>query len=213
MNDNKTNFEENGKNVYRATSNLNTAIENPQINMNSAVGVNIKDVDSSNFANDGTFSGEENYNMPNALDNNISNDFNNHDSNMVANNSSFEESKMKDNDFNFQDNLGQNLSNNYTSPQINNSSFIKNDDSSSSVDSNTFRDNFNTETNYVATSGNEHVVYEPTMKEKKKRSVSFTITRELKVILFIIFILLIFILVIPYIYDFFKELQLVITTR
>lgn len=31
--------------TYHATTNLNTAIENPQINMNSVVGVNIKNVD------------------------------------------------------------------------------------------------------------------------------------------------------------------------
>ena len=51
MNDNdlKNNTQEN--NTYHATSNLNTAIENPQINMNSAVGVNIKSVASDNIAN------------------------------------------------------------------------------------------------------------------------------------------------------------------
>ena len=49
MNDNEIKYTQDDKNVYRATSNLNTAIENPQVNINSAVGVNIKNA---NYSND-----------------------------------------------------------------------------------------------------------------------------------------------------------------
>ena len=65
---------------------------------------------------------------------------------------------------------------------------------------------------YVSTS-NEQSVYQPTMQDKKKKGISFNVTRELKVTLFIVFILLLFVLVIPYIYDFFRELLLGISTR
>ena len=50
--------------TYRATTNLNIDMENPQINVNSVVGVNIKDDDNSNFNNDSFSNGnmnQENY--------------------------------------------------------------------------------------------------------------------------------------------------------
>ena len=37
---------------YRASSNLTTAIEKPQINLNSATGVNMKDLGYRNYASD-----------------------------------------------------------------------------------------------------------------------------------------------------------------
>ena len=64
----------------------------------------------------------------------------------------------------------------------------------------------------VSVTQTEDVKYKPTMKEKKKRGFGSQVSKEFKVMVFIIFILLLFLLVIPYIYDFFSNLQLVITT-
>ena len=55
------------------------------------------------------------------------------------------------------------------------------------------------------------VSYAPVMDKNKTSQNKITISRELKVTIFIVFILVVFVLLMPYIYDFFKELQLVIT--
>ena len=44
MNDNNFNGDDTKVNPYKATSNLNTALENPQINVNSVTGINVKDL-------------------------------------------------------------------------------------------------------------------------------------------------------------------------
>lgn len=147
--------------TYRATTNLNTAIENPQINMNSAVGINIKDVGPNNLAND-----------------RFSND------NMV--NTSF--------------------SNNIVSTDINNTY----DQTSYTTENQFITNTTSVGGNYsqdVTPSFHEEVSYEPTMEEKKEKNNRFVIPRDFKIMLFIVFILFIFILVMPYIYDFFRNFQ------
>ena len=142
MNDNNFNGNETKVNPYKATSNLNTAMENPQINVNSVTGINVKDLGQNNYANDVQ---EE---KPEFL-NNLYN----------SNQTNTEDSKIESNSQNF--------------------------------------------SNYS---------YEPVMAEKKVKQENFLSSilhsREFKVIIFIIFILCIFVMLMPYIYNFFKALEL-----
>ena len=52
MNDNNFNGDDTKVNPYKATSNLNTALENPQINVNSVTGINVKDLGQNNYASE-----------------------------------------------------------------------------------------------------------------------------------------------------------------
>lgn len=163
MNDNDLRNDIKSENTYHATTNLNTAIENPQVNINSAMGVNIQNTDNGMVSN--------------------------------LNNNDF----LETNQFS-EDNNIQNYVDNQN--QDNNLQFIPNEDnkqSFSSSDDSSF-------------TSNGQVSYEPIFQEKKKPSTGIVVSRELKVMIFIVFVLFLFILVIPYIYDFFKGLQLVITS-
>lgn len=163
MNDNDLRNDIKSENTYHATTNLNTAIENPQVNINSAMGVNIQNTDNGMVSN--------------------------------LNNNDF----LETNQFS-EDNNIQNYVDNQN--QENNLQFIPNEDnkqSFSSSDDSSF-------------TSNGQVSYEPIFQEKKKPSTGIVVSRELKVMIFIVFVLFLFILVIPYIYDFFKGLQLVITS-
>ena len=199
MNDNELMNNSNNQTVgtYRATSNLNTAIENPQINIGSAVGVNIQDVHNDDIST-----------LSNDYQNNTlsSNDFNN-------------STLMSDNLNNNQNNTNNLNVNSYTQSVSNNvqnydnsgeqvdqavTSFINSNNASNSV--NSYENNDNT---FVTNSAK--VVYEPTLEEKKMAGYKFSIPKELKVMFFIVFVLFIFIMAIPGIYDFFKELGLVVS--
>ena len=163
MNDNDLRNDIKSENTYHATTNLNTAIENPQVNINSAMGVNIQNTDNDMVSN--------------------------------LNNNDF----LETNQFS-EDNNIQNYVDNQN--QENNLQFIPNEDnkqSFSSSDDSSF-------------TSNGQVSYEPIFQEKNKPSTGIVVSRELKVMIFIVFVLFLFILVIPYIYDFFKGLQLVITS-
>ena len=178
MNENNLMNDSQKKNTYHATTNLNTAIENPQINIDSVVGVNIKDVESSNLV--------DNYNS-------------NDDIEVIMNNSSFDSnipnsSFQNENKFQQMDSYFESLNKKEEQP----SQFVPN----TSVN----------ETDFVSNSENDNIVYEPTMKEKKRHDKKFQISREFKVMIFIVFILFIFILLVPYIYDFFKQLELMVST-
>ena len=72
--------------------------------------------------------------------------------------------------------------------------------------------NYNYSDEQVDSSNNNSSVYEPVMEQNKNSNGKITIPREFKIALFIIFILLIFIALMPYIYDFFKDLELIITS-
>lgn len=213
MNDSDLKFDSKKDNTYHATTNLNTAIENPQINMNSAMGVNIQNTEEdihSSFMNntsdyDNNLVNNSNYNTSqNVIDNNINNynvDQNQFNSSFTLNNSQVDNSQA------FSTNtISDGMTNGPDMDNINNSyqsQFIPNTNNDVSYGNETFSDD-----NKI----NRHVSYEPTLKEKKKRGSGFEVSKEFKVMLFIVFILFLFILVIPYVYDFFKDLQLVITS-
>lgn len=167
------------KNTYHATSNLNTAIENPQINMNSVVGVNIKNVD------------------PNSVNlSNVSNDnYSPYQEENLVNNNEFENTSTKPLDLNsefYDQNVSNQNVNAVYQPEKVTSQFIPTP----------------SEMNYEPIVGNDNVSYEPTMQEKKRRDKKFRVSREFKMILFIVFILFIFLLIMPYIYDFMQKLFL-----
>ncbi len=151
MNENEMN-NGNGQNTYHATTNLNVDIENPQMQVNSAVGMNIQ---------------------------------NSRPSTSASANSSYPD---------------YHASSNFDSGNYENQSFNQ--------DMNSFSNNHSIDANvYSSEVQPTHVEYKPIITEQKKRK-SFQIPGEVKVTAFIIFILLIFVLLIPYIYDFFKGLQL-----
>ena len=135
FNDNQGTQSDSGS--YHATTNLNTAIENPQYDVNNAMGMNIN-------------------------------------------------------------NAGIDYGYPTNDTDMNNNQFIPD----SSVTYN-YNDDYS---NSDSTS-----VYEPVMEQNKNSNGKITIPREFQIALFIIFILLIFIVFMPYIYDFFKDLELIIT--
>lgn len=166
MNDNNlanNSFNNNNNNTYHATSNLNTAIENPQINVSSATGVNIKDSGYNNYAE----------NNINNNSNFLNNNFNQTTNDIPQSNSSDIQNKY----------IPTNNDNNY---------------------------NYNSYSNQ----NTENYSYEPVMKEKKKEknALSSTIhSKEFKIMAAIVFILVLFLLLMPYIYDFFRELSMNMT--
>jgi len=182
MNDNELNNNSSNVNTYRAMSNLNTAIENPQINMNSAMGVNIKDVNNSSSF------GINSNGMPTQ---------------------SFENNQFVQMN-NGNDNLGMGM--NPVGGEV--QDFNSNIDSSfiASTGENQFIPtnvgNVQIEEPVATSVAEPQVMYQPVMEQKKKKSNGITIPKELMVMLFIVFILFVFILVMPYFYDFFRELQM-----
>ena len=104
MNDNNLNNNSNKVNTYRATSNLNTAIENPQINVNSATGINIKNSNNNYYADaKQTDSKFLNNDIPNSTKTNIDNYLNNDNNEFVINKNS---KGIKTGDIGFIDNKG-----------------------------------------------------------------------------------------------------------
>lgn len=154
MNDNNINNNSNKVGTYRATSNLNTAIENPQINVNSATGINIKNSNNNNYA-----------------------DFKQNDSTFLNNNIENTTDKVVENYLNSENNI------------------------------NDFNSNYQVPKSYS---------YEPVMQKKQRaneNALSNLIhSKEFKTLVFIIFILVLFILLMPYIYDFFRNLRMSMAT-
>lgn len=184
MNDNDLRYEfdnndTNNDNTYRARTNLNTAIENPDVNINSVMGVNIQNIDASNSQN----------NLEQSL---INNDIN---TQVYTNSQSFMNNNNVDLNINNKNQyqaqfIEDSVSNNNINPNM---SFDSYDDISST-------DNLDS-----------NVRYEPTLKTKKKPSSEVVIAKEIKAMFVIVLVLLLFIFVVPYIYDFFREMDLVIT--
>lgn len=168
MNDNNLN-----NNVkYKATSNLNTAIENPEINVNNATDVNVQGLENNNyFLNNNQ---EEDNELINNYNENIDNNLNNINSN----------SNQED----------------YNNYATNNN--IANDTNAEK----------NIENNYI-TNNNTNYTYEPTLSKKKIGKENFVSnllhSQEFKALIFIVLILCIFLLVMPYIYDFIKGISLI----
>ena len=151
---NDTNLNKNSENpnnnTYHATTNLNTAIENPEINMGSVTGINIADNNNSNIQNNNSF-----------------------------------------------DNLNVNPKAPNQNYQINNNQLQTPNFSDYSSE---YETNF-----YNTNDDNQHYSYEPIIQEKKNNanSISNIIhSKEAKLMVFILLILIIFLLIIPYIYDF-----------
>lgn len=200
MNENEIKNKNN--NTYRATTNLNIDMENPQIHMNSAVGMNIKEPSQtqsfsqeySSPSNTGYDDFYKDYsNVPSKVQNNNSNNNQTNPSDSYGVNHNF--SNMNSNNQWMNSEITENTTN-LENKNYQNTQFISNQDLNN---------------NYVPTNDySSEVHYEPTMEEKKRRE-GFTIPTEVKVTGFIVFILLIFILLMPYIYDFFKNLQLSLT--
>ncbi|MBQ8681848.1 MAG: hypothetical protein IJ509_02950 [Bacilli bacterium] len=192
MNDNDLMRNSDSQNTYHATSNLNTAIENPQVNINSAMGVNLQN-------------GDSNYNVNQDLVNNVANFNNGYDINQNQFSSNFNTNQY-DTSQNFNvvnDEVGTSQYGNVGS----HSQFIPNTNDTIGNDVSLY--------NNEDFSNNEHldnVKYEPTMVEKKKPDSGFKLSKEFKIMMVIVFILILFVLVMPYVYDFFKELELVITS-
>jgi len=185
MNDNDLINNSSMENKYKATRNLNTEIENPQINISSAVGLNIKDTLNNNIPTNNTINNYFNENL--------------NQNNNELNNSINTASSTNNTNFMTQDN------NNFIQTNT-----INNNDTNNFINTNNtqYNNNFENESNnesYIPVEEKE--LYQPTLKEKKKQK-SFKIPSELKIMMFIIFILLLFILVVPYIYDFIKEVEL-----
>ena len=185
MDNNDFSNDQYNSNTYKATTNLNTAMENPQYAVNSAVNVNID-----NAEMQPNLSNTANIPIPNG-DSGVANvGYNDFDFTAHTNSSN---SQVVD----------SNLENNtFTSDEVSTNQFIPN---TPSLEEKT---DFNSTDNSVS---NDTVTYAPVMEQTKKSGKRVSIPREVKIIIFIAFILLIFILLMPYIYDFFKELQLIIT--
>ena len=191
MNDNDIR-NNNDNNVYRATTNLNTAIENPDVNINSATDVNMVSAS--------------------VYDNN----FNIQDNEMAINNVPNQQVDIMNNVVNQDLNLNSSaIVNNepvVDYGNVNNNQFIPNMDSNinmQQVDINNNIDNSNMDTYQV----DENAKYEPIMPTKKKPKRVSVLSNEVKAMMIIIFILLAVVYVIPYIYDFFRGMDLVITNR
>ena len=150
--------------TYRATTNLNTAMENPQMNVGNAMGVNLDNV-STDFT---------------TVSNNLNNNplYNTTNLNQQESNSSLDDVGM------------QNVSTSVTN------SFIP---------ENVAPEVVNNYSNQETT-----VNYEPVMENSKKNDNGFAIPKELKIMAFIVLLLFIFVLMMPYIYDFLKRLELII---
>ena len=190
MNDNDIR-NNNDNNVYRATTNLNTAIENPNVNINSATGVNMVSAS--------------------VYDNN----FNIQDNGMDINNVTNQQVDIMNNVVNQDLNVNSSAIVNNESVvdygNVNNNQFIPNMGSNidmQQVDINNI-DNSNMDTYQV----DENAEYEPIMPTKKKPKRVSVLSNEVKAMMIIIFILLAVVYVIPYIYDFFRGMDLVITNR
>lgn len=173
MNDNNVNNDR-----YRATSNLNTAIENPQINVSDATDVNVKDLNYNNYVNN---------------------------TNTDVNNTFLNNTYVNQNNDGVSDYATNNNNSNINSSNNLNINSNVNEGTSSDV---------NIQTNsYITSSSGDKInySYEPTLNEKKVEESGFISnllhSKEFKILIFIMFILCIFLLVMPYVYDFIRNLH------
>lgn len=201
MNENELNIDSKPKNTYRATTNLNIDMENPQIHMNSATGMNIKDVNQTN-------------NLSSIFNDsfNDSDDFYKDYSNQKPINQTYHASSNNpyqnpQNPINYSDMSNSNFKedNLYENPNITSSNLYNNQSyqESSFIPTNTSNTSYTPSSSSYSTG----VKYEPIMEERKEKK-TIKIPVEVKITGFIVFLLLIFVLIMPYIYDFFKNLQL-----
>ena len=175
----------NNNTPYKATRNLNTEIENPEMNVNNIVGINIQD------------SVSDNTNIPN----NYFDDKINSNENLVNNN------QVNDNiDTYFNSNESyNNIYSNLPEGYVNNNAVDNNTFITDKIDNNgNSNDSFSYDGQEEPSSSDS---YHPLYKEKKKQT-SFNVPTELKIMIFIVIILLVFIYIIPYLFDFLQEIKL-----
>ena len=161
MNDNELN---NSTSRYKATSNLNTAIENPQINVENATDINVQNLGYNNIVSSNNNSNSEF----------INNHYSSENTNDTTNNISTNNSAM---------NINSNINEN---PEIT--------------------------TNVYSVNNNVDYKYEPTLEEKKVDNENFFSnllhSREFKALIFILLVLCLFLLTMPYLYDFIRNIKL-----
>ena len=164
MNNNQDQISESNSSVgvYKATSNLNTAMENPNMDVSSATSVNIQD-------------------------------------NQIYNNSAFNSNNSNVTSFNVSSDINvSNIDDDIVKNKIQNT-ILSN--------SNSFENN-----NVINEISSEN--YEPVYEKKEVESTSskkgILNSRELKLVVFISFSLFIFILLLPYLFDWFNKLILTI---
>lgn len=215
MNDNNLNFNNNGNDnyngdTYRATTNLNVAIENPQADINSATGVNIQNADS-NFVMNSI--------MNNNLDNNSMDNTNLYNNNSFADNQFSNSNAFQDNSFGGNNSLNTGLNSNVGMENT----YVA-DTQNNYMPSNTGTTNFSNsgsegQSSFLPGGAENQAVnnetasmYAPTLEQNKKPKTGFVVPKELKAMIVIILILVIVVLVMPYVYDFLKESGLIITS-
>lgn len=193
MNDNLTNNSYNN-NGYKATNNnLNTAIDNPSIDVDSVTGINIQNNQSvTSFSSVSTF------------DNNLNRVNNNLNQDNIYNNTY--ESIVKDNN-----NIsGNNINNN------NNFSTINNIDTNDNNNFSTTTNNIDTSDNYSSSINDNSNIkasdYEAVYAKKEiPNNNKIVFSKDLKLVIFIVFLLFIFTLFLPTLFDLFNKLIILIT--
>lgn len=210
MDDKNLNTENND--IYRAMPNMNTAIENPDVNLSGVMDVNIKDVDNSFSVNNSS----SQVNIGNSIINKeieMANVYNNQGivgQSNVYTNSIVQSNQASSPDIN-QVSLGQtvatnNIDINHNVGLINQTS--KQDSSISNAQADKFVGVSN-DGNVVTQRNESNVkeVYKPTFKSKTKPKKGLVIPKELFVLIIIAGILFLFLFVMPYIYEFFRNLN------
>lgn len=195
MNNNELKVNNNETDVYQTTPNFNTAIENPNININGVMDVNIENI-------------EEDHNYMQSLGNNgavVSQNFNAMNQNVnIVDYSNINNNQIGGQSLNIDGNSGVVTTNMEQIPlenvAVNNS---VTDMAINNVNSNQIN---NTNDNNNISNVSVKDSYRPVLDKKKKpATVSFRVSKEVITTVIIIVILLLFISCMPYIYDFFHN--------
>lgn len=240
------------QNIYHASSNMNTAIENPTVNINSVTNVNIKNDDVVENDNQSSFETNSNNSYSNQYDNGTNSVYQDNSTNInlesdddvdfqtnVSSTNQYDSqvsSSMTQNSMvskfagytslsNEQDSQNENIEYEMNSfNEVNDQNNVENVDiNTQSVDNYALTDdltvddsqNINVSASYNQVTPSHENSNDDKGKEvipeKKNENNKIVIPREVKIMMFIVFILVIFILFMPYIYDFLKEFQLVVS--
>lgn len=197
-NNDMSNSSQNTVDEYHATYNLNTAMENPQAEFNDAMNVNIVNDDiSSNVDNySGSFQNDSSQQLSSQMQATDSN---------FGNVSNFDPTAV--NNLNLADNSVQ-----YSDSQNTNSIYESTVPSFSET-------NNNTENSFIPTMANQNefssrnyedntesdATYAPVMENHDKVKISFS--KEVTFMFVIVLILVLFLLLMPYFYDFFRNMS------
>lgn len=180
MNDNNLNNNDNNVGTYRATSNLNTAIENPQINLNSATGINMRD---NGYGNDGLNS---NYNQGVVSDGGY----------------------IQNGQINQGNQINQKVQNNQFNQSVENNNYINNGNNQGANLMGTGSDNYQSYSNQGPVNYTYEPVMKEKKRANDSALSGLIHSKEFKVMVLIVFVLVLFVLVMPYIYDFFRQLNM-----